>query len=549
MESETKRDLAWLFVVGIIFFISSLILSGVPGLYNSPDETANAFFAQTFAEHGRLYVFESLNTVLDDALFPRSVVALDGRLLPGSFLGLPVLYGVAMRLFGSASLPILTPFVATLAVFAWYGIVRQLFDRQVARVAALVLFVHPAWWYYTARGLMHNVLFTSLLVFCAFFLLVRPFEKWKSRAGRFLPPALDVCASGLLLGLALFVRSSEAAWIGLVVLVTMALCWKKLRWSSVLLFFCSVLLAVSPMFFLNRSLYGSALSTGYTIKDETEQVIFAVSDGEVSPLDSVSQLLAPFGVHPRDAWGHLELYGVGLFWWLSLLVLVGLPLALPRRTDRGARRLLRVAFLLSAVVATAWLTLVYGSWTIHDNPDPTAVTIGNSYVRYWLPLFVMSTPFAALSIVWLCRRPFTATAQRLAYGTAFLFVFGFGVHATFFAPEDGLVPMRQRLEVYAAIRGRVLSLTESDAVIVVDRADKLFFPYRRVLYPLRAQSDATYDLMPRIVLRAPLYYYGITLPNADVEYLNARKLKERGLAIELLETYALESLYRISQNP
>jgi hypothetical protein len=548
MEFETQRDMAWLLGVSVVFFVSAWMFSGVQGLYPSPDETANAFFAQTFAEHGRLYVFEPLNTVLGDVLFPRSVVALDGRLLPGSFLGLPVLYGVAIRLFGSATLPFWTPFVATLAVFAWEGIIRALFDRRVARLSALILFVHPAWWYYTARGLMPNILFTSLLIFSVFFLVVRPFEKWREHAGRG-SLSLDVCMGGLLIGLALFVRTSEAAWIGLVTLAVLAVFLKKLRWPSVFLFFCSALLAVSPLFFFNRSLYGSAFSTGYTIKDETERVVFVAPDDDGSPLDSVSRFLAPFGIHPHDAWTHVTRYGAGLFWWLTLLVLIGLPLSLPTRADKGQRRLLRLAFLLSAILATGWLFLVYGSWTIHDNPDPAAVTIGNSYIRYWLPVFVMSTPFAALTIVRLRQCFPSATAARVASAAVFFLVIGFGARATFVASADGLVPVRQRLAASAAIRDRVLSLTESDAVIVVDRADKLFFPERRVRYPLRADQDATYDLLPRIARRAPLYYYGITLPGADIEYLNTRKLKERGLSIELVETYALESFYRISQNP
>ena len=101
------------------------------------------------------------------------------------------------------------------------------------------------------------------------------------------------------------------------------------------------------------------------------------------------------------------------------------------------------------------------------------------------------------------------------------------------------------LDRSAEIRTRVLARTEPEAVIIVDRADKLFFPHRRVVFPLR--DERTYELMPRIVLRVPLYYYGVTFPPQDIEYLNTRKLKDLGLQIEFIETFDEESLYRIYQ--
>ncbi len=548
MDSETRRDFLWIFAAAVVFFVSSLLLANI-SVYNSPDETANVFFAQTFADHGRLYAFEPLNVVLDDALFPRSTVAMDGRILPGSFLGLPVLYGLLMRVVGAAALPMLTPLVAAFAAFAWYGVVRVVFDRGVARVSALVLLVHPAWWYYAARGLMHNVLFASLLIVAAWIAVSKPFTRLRQKR-LLLPDGLDACMAGLFVGLALFVRTSEAAWIGLAVLLMLFWQMRTVRLAPVALFVCSAVLALTPMAFLNRSLYGAAFTTGYTVRDESEMAVM-LSDANTpeGTVEDIASRLAPFGIHPRDAWQRISAYGIGLFWWLSALAALGVPLAFPTRADRGERRRLRFGYLSSFFLVTAWLGLVYGSWSIHDNPDTSAVTIGNSYVRYWLPVFVMSTPFAALSIRFLCERPLTRVAKRLSSAAVMVLLLGLGVRGAFFASEDALVPMRDRLLAYQATKERMLAITEPDAVVIVDRADKLFFPDRRVLYPLRAENDATYDLMPLIVHRAPLYYFGITLPAQDVEYLNARKLKERGLSIAYLETFGKESLYRISQSP
>ena len=190
---------------------------------------------------------------------------------------------------------------------------------------------------------------------------------------------------------------------------------------------------------------------------------------------------------------------------------------------------------------------MYGSWTFFDNPDPTQVTIANSHVRYWLPAFVLATPFAALGIRWISRRAFTDFAQRAALVILVVLCLGLSIRVAFLSPQDGIVAAANGLVESRTTRNIVLDATEPDSVIVVDRADKLFFPYRSVLYPLR--DDATYALMPRIALRVPLYYYGITLPKTDVDWLNADRLAKLGLKIDAVHTFRIETLYRISQTP
>ncbi len=549
MASETKRDLLVLGVASIIFFVATMILSTVGPIYDSPDETANAYFTNLFADQGRLYQYEPLNAVLGDVLYPRSVVSVDGRLLPGSFLGLPVLYGLLLRVFSSAALPFLTPLIATLALFAWYGTIRALFDRRVALVSALLLAAHPAWTYYTARGLLHNVLFTSLLIFAAWFLVARPFAWLRRVRQALLPDGMDAMCAGLAIGLALFVRSSELFWIAGAGLVAAFFLRKMVARRHLVLLCLSILLALTPMFFLNRSLYGSPIATGYTVTDGSEEVSYQTATP--SSIDQLSAQAAsfvlPFGIHPRTMWRHFMDYGIGMFWWIAFLAAIGIPLAFPHPSDRGERRQARWAYLFVFAGVSAWLVLFYGSWNVHDNPDPGAITIGNSYIRYWLPAFVMTTPFAALTLIKLCERPLTTFARRAAATMLAIVVLFLGVRVAFFSPGDGLVPERNILTAYAAVRSSVFAQTEPDAVIIVDRSDKLFFPDRLVRYPLR--DEATYALMPRLALRVPLYYYGITFPETDMTYLNTRKLKDLGLFITLLQTYDQESLYRISFAP
>ena len=52
-----------------------------------------------------------------------------------------------------------------------------------------------------------------------------------------------------------------------------------------------------------------------------------------------------------------------------------------------------------SLVVSAWLLVVYGSWWFSDNPDPTAITLGSSYVRYFLPLYILD--YGQLVFIWL----------------------------------------------------------------------------------------------------------------------------------------------------
>lgn len=531
-------------------FLGCLVLLSVPGTYVSPDETANAFFARTFAERGTLAVFEPLNAVLDERIHPRSVISLDSRLVPGSFVGLPVLYGTLGALFGHWSVPFYTPLIAALAVCAWYAVVRRVFDRDVALLSAVLLAIHPAWWYYSARSLMHNVLFTSFLIVAAYFAVARPGKgtRWGD---------LDFVVSGALTGIALFVRTSEAVWLALAIACALLPLWKRIAWRKAVLFAGSALIALLPLLFLNNVTYGGPLTFGYNARAEAfveapgvsadEALAESSSAAAVSPVSTAFGMLFPFGLSWKDTAKNVAHYGIGLFWWMSALAAVGLALAFPTRATPSEARPWQRSYLAFAGAATLYLGFLYGSWTFFDNPDPTQITIGNSHVRYWLPVFVLSTPLAALAIRWISRRALTDAARRFATVALVGLCVGLSVRVAFFSPQDGIVTAAQGLLASREIRDHVVANTEPDAVIIVDRADKIFFPYRRVTYPLR--DEATYALMPRIVLRVPLYYYGITLPPVDVAYLNDEKLAGLGLRIDEVGTFGIETLYRITKRP
>ncbi|PJA45378.1 hypothetical protein CO174_03585 [Candidatus Uhrbacteria bacterium CG_4_9_14_3_um_filter_50_9] len=519
----------WVFAAAaILFFFGSLILVNPSNLYVSPDETANAFFGTRFSETGSFSTdVNELSLILGDRIHPRSTVSHEGMLKPGSFLGLPFLYGLIAMVLGSWVFWVLTPLMAIVAAEAWRRIMQHLMSPELATLSAGIFLLHPALWYYSARGLMHNVLFVSVLVIGVWMLVDRPVRQKKKVHW------LNDPLGGFLLMLALMVRTSELWWVIGLALIGGLVFFPRLSFRRVGNVFLGVLVGAVLMLGANTLVYGGPFVTGYTVGLENVSIDLTAGDS----VDGVA--IFPFGIHPRSAWLHFNAYGVQLFWWLSVLTVLGVFTFLADKK----RRLWRWVFTMSFVLIGAWLVLMYGSWEIHDNPDPSQITMANSYVRYWLPMYLMSSVFVASAIGWMIQRGRTPIAKGLFVGGFCLFLLGLSINTTFVHGDDALLQARQSLLTSSEIQASVLSLVEADAVVIVDRADKLFFPHRNVWYPLR--DEATYDAMPILVEHGPLYYYGITFPDVDLTYLNESRLKRMGLQIERLETYHLESLYRI----
>lgn len=530
----------WLGLATLLFLVGSLVLVNPARVYVSPDETANGYFAQRFAE--TLSLRGSTDELLEvfDRLHPRSTLVDDGKLVPGSFLGLPTLYGFFVMILGSLALWILTPLLTILAAHAWSRLVERYlndsthlrstsFGGQVANISYLLFLLHPAVWYYSARGLMHNVLFLDLLVLAAWLWVLRLMGAKKKQ-----PSVWNDLLAGLFIGLALFVRTSEFLWIGVGLMMAGLVWWRTLSWRRLRAGLFGLIVGVGLLFLMNTLTYGSPFTTGYTLGEPNVPELIATDS-----IDSVA--LLPFGFHPMNAWRHFSSYAVMMFWWLSVLALPGFFLLLAHKANR---RTIRWAILLATCVSL-WLVFMYGSWEIHDNPDPRQITMANSYVRYWLPLYLFSTPMIAMTIAWLSTRGRSLLSQRLIVAILIVVVVGLNVNATFVQGQDGLVRMREELLSSTRIQESVLRYTESNSVIIVDRGDKLFFPHRYVWYPLR--DEATYATMPAILESITLYYYGITFPQTDLDYLNDSRLKRMGLGIELIETYGDESLYRIME--
>jgi 4-amino-4-deoxy-L-arabinose transferase-like glycosyltransferase len=540
MASKNKKNKSnyLLAALAVVFFLGSLFLVG-NSLYISPDETASAFFVNTFNESQSFRASESANLLYDNAVHPRSMKVQNGDLVPGSFIGLPVLYGFLVYIFGGWILPLLTPLIALLAIFCWNKLLKEWFSKEVAFVGTVVAMFHPALWYYSVRGLMHNVLFVSLIIIATYLFFTRPIgfhlKRCKDRIGKLAnwQKYIDLVFVGVLLSLALFTRLSEVYWVGALFIFFIVIKWKQIRLNGLILLILSFLIAAVPFLLINNATYSSPFVTGYNLSQTSQLVTQGVEAVEDS------SIVFPFGFHPRAALVHIEDYAISLFWWLSIMAALGLPLFLRKQKNRKVH----LTYFKVFVVMAIWLGIWYGSWTFFDNPDRSQITIANSYIRYWLPLFIMSTPFIASFIVWVSSKAKSGFARKSVVAIFLTLIISLSANIVFFNGPDAFMNVSKVLVQSEQIKAEVLLKTEPDSIIIVDRSDKIFFPDRKVIHPLR--SERTFLLMPTILENTTLYYYGITFPLEDLEHLNNGRLKELNLEIQKIKTYKAESLYKI----
>lgn len=534
--------------VVVLFFISTLwLVVGQPVVFNSPDENANYFFALSFAQTGQMSVVETDNLSLGGRLHPRSTIVIGEKILPKSFLGFTALAGSAALIFGKFAPLLLTPILAVLAVLAWRAIVNQLFDNhRLADWSAFLLMIHPAFWYYSARTMMHNVAFLALLVISFWLLICQPVQKLCSRyQSNFFDKLrnLDWAIGGMMFTLAVAVRTSEVLWLSLLLLFLLWCARKIVSRSQIGLFILGGLIVALPFGYLNQVHYGHFWDFGYTVASTNPEINLAIEvpDEQIDQVvasenPGLTRYLLPFGFHEMNIWHNVWNYGLKLYPWMGILALVGFIFAFVNR-DRRWRTL---AFAAAGVAV--WLGIVYGSWWFADNPDPNVISLGNSHVRYWLPVFCLLTPMLALVILSGLKQIRSVFMRNIISVIIAMVMTGLSLNLVFFG-IDGLQSTRVSLAQFAQKRTEVIAATEPEAIVIVDHADKYLFPERRVVVPLRSQ--VTYGLLPALEQTAPLYYFGLTLPPEDLVFLNSGTLAELSLHIVPFLTSFDETLYII----
>ena len=475
-------------------------------------------------------------------------------------------------------IPYLTPFFAALGIIFFYAFVRKLFSKQVALVSALILSSFPVYFFYTVRSMFHNVLFVFFLLAGAYFLLLS-FTKEKEGKKRFFHLKLgyeQICTylfsllTGIFFGLAIGARSSELLWLAPTLFVAWLFYIKRLGLTRLVLMMAGFILALLPIFYWNQILYSSPFYGGYSemnssikqLSQAGSSVIHAnILQSGLSKYGEVFKVVKDnifyFGYHPYQSLKMFYYYVVLMFPYLCVATFFGLCILLYNFIQKPKKTIF--VYLLSWLILSFILVMYYGSWKFNDNPDPSRFTIGNSYTRYWLPMYIMAIPLASLLIVrlgnyfayLLSMKIATHTGKRLRamlYSLMVLVLGGIWVFNSamflLFGSEEGLMTLYYNHFVDKANAMTILKTTENNAIIITQYHDKQLFPERKIISALLTDDDINL-VFSRLLHNYPVYYYNFAFPEKDLNYLNERKLPPAGFTINLLDRYGVFGLYRL----
>ncbi len=498
--------------------------------WGSPDETANYIFAKLYSQEGRISLKEDYNLLVDDIMRPRSFRSDFGDMKPVSFLGIILIYGSIASFFGYEIIPFLTPFFASIGIIFFYLLIREIFGRSNAFLSSMLLVFFPPFVYYTARSMFHNVLFTVLLVISLYFAVLmtkddnfnRTLKNWLQF--KYLKFYIFASLSGLFFGLTIITRVSELLWLAPAGLVLWLFNIKRIGVIKLLLFLLFLFLASVPMFYYNQILYGSFFSGGYpqmnasiqTLAQSSTDIVSSSVGGSWSLIKSkiytIRDTIFHFGFDWEQSKKMFQGYFIDMFHYIFLGAMIGLGLFF---ISFKKNKYKQWVYLLVYILVSYILVVYYGSWVFHDNPDIEAITIGNSYTRYWLPVYLGALPFLSLFLIRLSKlfcllmrgkiRDSNANDDNSESGEqlemfsdrnglvfcghflAFLVVLVLAVTSVKFVlvgSEEGLIYAMQKTEHTKTEWQEVLQLTESNSAIVTMYHDKLFFPERKVIVGL-----------------------------------------------------------------
>lgn len=604
MKIKINLNLVIVLLVAAVFFVATSSFNYLTQTsdyikWTSPDETANYFFARRFSEGLNLAFFDEAAVLGDNMVMPRSFRSDFGWLKPVSFLGIILLYGSIGSLLGSAVIPFITPFLASLGIVIFYFIVSKIFSKKLGAISAFLLAFFPVYIYYTVRSMFHNILFIVLVLLGVYFLLLAASLYKKKKKREVLSEAKDELKvslendseqidkkskffsvylpkgewfklfysflAGIFLGLAVITRTSELIWLAPSLFVAWIFYLKRFTITKIILIVSGIFLAILPNIYFNQLLYSSPIYGGYNEMNRSIDDISAASSGIVKSFFSEQEALVHlksiyhnifyFGFNMEQSLDMARHYILEMFPWLSLIFVLGVLIVLVKYLMRGQKKYL--VYFIIFLILSAILIFYYGSWIFNDNPNPNRYTIGNSYTRYWLPIYLMMMPIGALAIYRFSRAlafTFKDNISRIrkkiivVLQVLFITLFSvWGLDFVLFGSEEGLTHLyynNLREKEYAQ---EIFNLTEEEAVIITKYYDKFLFPERRIIMGM-LPNDEVLIATSKLVYHYPVYYYNFYLNEEDVNYLNDRKLPVYNLQLDLIKRISHDfGLYKFSQ--
>lgn len=467
-----------------LIFIYLKYLDFLPHLiFNWPDANANYFFVKLFTENNTLSFYEPLNIITDNILHTRSINVLNGSLVSMSWLWPIILWASLAKIFGLFTILWLNPILAIFSLYLVYAISQYLFkDKNLSiLIAALLTFFAP--WLYFAN----LVMLPSILIIFLYLLTVYLFMKSFSANGGNL---ITFSIASLIFSLGVLARPSEAIWLFSILLLSVYFNKNKIKIQHYFVFSLIFLIFTGITLYFNKLVYGSYFSFGYLNLQKTADTIPVYAG--ISQF--WYQIFLPFGWQTKIFLKNIFYHFILLIWPYWLLVLTALIIL--RKKVFSLDNIWK-KYLIICLVVSCLLFIYYANWDIADQSVKQYNKISNSYVRYFLPLYILWLPIFAKSIQVLFK--------KYSYQSVIIILLSiFSLHLAFYAPFDGLLAQKKNIDIYYRQFKEVKKLVPADAIILTIKSDKIFFPEYSVIVP---QGDL--PLWPRIaklLAQRPVFY-------------------------------------------
>jgi hypothetical protein len=486
-------------------------------MFMSPDETAVAVSARNLLKTGS-FVIQTAND--DPLLHPRSFVSVSNGIVPVGFLGMPLLVFLFLRLFGDSGLVLFTPLLTLSVIIPLWSFTRG-WGRFAQTTTVLGWMTFPTVILYANRGLFPNLPVVCLALW----------SSWLLWSGSNRP---RVIIAGAIAGLALIIRPIEIIWI-FPWLLTASMHGvgrsddRKTKIQKAAFFFIPLVTLCFVGVFFAWKTYGSPFMVGYQLRDLATNATPSLNDSAKSISSAGWFESWPFGFHPRNVIFNVRSYLVSYLAPWFLIMIAGMIIAWRKKVS--------LHWTLLGLWTIAVLSLIYGQGLYQDHVRLNQVSLGNSFLRYLLPISVIAAFCLGYVVNWI-RKTFQSVGFVLC-SICFALVVMFGIWTAFGRDDEGLSQNKIELRRYLTIRQEAERVLSNDAVVLSERSDKIFFPRLRAVSPIpsRERIDS--------LLKDNTFEVALFIRTLDVAGL--KTWANSGFSLQPIMTSANETLYVVTR--
>ena len=321
-------------------------------------------------------------------------------------------------------------------------------------LTVLTWFTLPNVIVYANRGLFPNLITVCFTAIAAFLI-------WEKRS------VSRAVFSGILFALACTIRPIDVFWM----IPWVACAWfvrrdcekkKENRFIRYWILAASLIALIAIVVHV-RTL-GSLFHIGYFLRDPAIVGDQATTTAQIRATAPVQNWF-PFGIHPMHVWFNIRQYVIGMLWpWVLLMCAAAVF------QWKVIRRSPWTGLFVWTVASTV---AVYGQGVYQDHIGVNVVSIGNSFLRYILPVAVFVPAGVALFLQKIDA--LDIRFLKVICGSMIAACAGLGFVMAYVLGSESIQASAATLRGYEAIQRVFVHPSQSDAVIFSDRSDKIFF--------------------------------------------------------------------------